>query len=207
MQRAGIVGAVVAHEELLPSETSADAGTEESKARPASTDDTAQLSAELYDELRVIARRLLRGERPGHTLDTSGLVHEAFLRLAGQRGENWVNRNYFLGAAAQSMRRLLVEYARERSAAKRDGGVRVTLVSIAANDVGGRGTLDMLALDDALARLAALDERQARVVELRVFGGFDVDETATILDISPATVKRDWRFAKAWLACELTDAK
>ncbi|MEP6999538.1 MAG: ECF-type sigma factor [bacterium] len=187
--------------ENLPLPDPKDSGNAESP--PPSPEDTAQLSAELYEELRLIARRLLRGEREGHTLDTSGLVHEAFLRLAGQRQDGWANRNYFLGAAAQSMRRLLVEYARERHAAKRDGGVRVTLVSIAAHGVDEHGTLDLLALDDALARLATLDARQARVVELRVFGGFEVEETADILGISPATVKRDWRFAKAWLACEL----
>jgi RNA polymerase sigma-70 factor (ECF subfamily) len=204
--RVVLVEREVPDHDLLPPGDTADAGAEGNGGSTASGDDTAQLSAELYDDLRGIARRLLRGEREGHTLDTTGLVHEAFLRLVGRRDESWSNRNYFLGAAAQSMRRLLVEYARERGAAKRDGGVRITLASLLpADDVGGRGTLDMLALDDALARLAAMDERQSRVVELRVFGGFDVDETAAILEISPATVKRDWRFAKAWLACELTD--
>lgn len=163
---------------------------------------TEALVATLYDELRSIAHRLRRTERDDHTLETSALVHEAFLRLARQHAMAWQDRGHFLAAAATTMRRVLVDYARARDAGKRDGGVRTTLVSMpdAAN---AADTLDVLALNDVLDRLADLDERQARVVELRVFGGFDVEETAAILEISPRTVKRDWRFAKAWLACQL----
>jgi len=162
---------------------------------------TAQLSALLYDELRAIAHRIRRNDRDEHTLDTTAIVHEAFLRLAAQNTTEWPSRAYFLGAAARTMRRVLVDYARERGAAKRDAGVRTTLVSVVAS--GGDDALDVLALDDLLDRLAELDERQARVVELRVFGGFEVDEVAEIIGVSPKTVHRDWRFAKAWLTCRL----
>lgn len=166
-------------------------------------DDTAKMVEALYDELRAIAHRLLRGERDEHTLETSALIHEAFLRLATQHANEWQSREYFLGAAATTMRRVLVDYARTRNAGKRDGGVRTTLVSIDQAFGGGRDVLDVLAFDDVLARLAHVDDRSARVVELRVFGGFDVEETAGIIGASPTTVKRDWRFAKAWLACHL----
>ncbi len=174
----------------------------EAMPAPASTD---QLSALLYDELRAIAHRIRRNDRDDHTLDTTAIVHEAFLRLAARNAVEWPSRSYFLGAAARTMRRVLVDYARERGAAKRDGGVRATLVSIAANE--GGDALDVLALDDLLDRLAALDERQASVVELRVFGGFEVDEVAEIIGVSPKTVHRDWRFAKAWLACRLAETE
>ena len=167
---------------------------------------TAQLVESLYDELRTIAHRLLRSERDAHTLETSALIHEAFLRLATQQAAQWQGRAHFLGAAATTMRRVLVDYARARNAGKRDGGVRTTLVS--GMDIGPRpgDALDVAVFDDVLQRLALLDARQARVVELRVFGGFDVDEVAGILGVSPRTVKRDWRFAKAWLTCQLTPA-
>ncbi len=166
-------------------------------------DDTARMAESLYDELRAIAHRLLRSERDGHTLETSALIHEAFLRLAAQQAAEWQSREYFLGAAATTMRRVLVDYARTRNAGKRDAGVRTTLASIDQEFGGGNDVLDVLAFDDVLARLADIDDRSARVVELRVFGGFDVDETAGIVGASATTVKRDWRFAKAWLACHL----
>lgn len=174
---------------------------------PEPTDDasTAQLVTALYGELQAIAHRLLRGEREAHTLETSALVHEAFLRLARQHATTWQSRAYFLGAAATTMRRVLVDYARRRNADKRDAGVRTTLVSIPA-DITGTDALDILALDDVVDRLAGLDARQARVVELRIFGGFAVDEVAEIVGVSERTVKRDWRFAKAWLACQLNPA-
>ena len=168
-------------------------------------DATGHLVETLYDELLTIAHRLLRNEREEHTLETSALVHEAFLRLATQHATHWQSRAYFLGAAATTMRRVLVDYARKRNAGKRDAGIRTTLVSIPA-EVTGADALDVLALNDVVDRLTALDARQARVVELRVFGGFDVDEVADIIGVSPRTVKRDWRFAKAWLACQLTPA-
>jgi RNA polymerase sigma-70 factor (ECF subfamily) len=153
-----------------------------------------------------MARRLRRTERDDHTLETSALVHEAFLRLANQHAAEWQSRGYFLGAAATTMRRVLVDHARTRNAGKRDGGVRTTLVSFLDVTSGGSDVLDVLALDDILERLAAIDPRQAQVVELRVFGGFEVEEVAQIIGISPRTVKRDWRFAKAWLACQLIPA-
>jgi len=154
----------------------------------------------------AIARRLRRGERDDHTLQTTALVHEAFLRLAQQHATAWQSRPYFLAAAAQTMRRVLVDYARERGAAKRDGGVRTTLVSLDASPSGSTDALDVLALNDVLDRLAVLDRRKASVVELRVFGGFELNEIAEILSLSRNTVARDWRFARGWLASQLTPA-
>lgn len=157
----------------------------------------------VYDELHQQAARALRREAPGHTLQPTGLVHEAYLRLVDQRRARWENRAQFFGVAAQLMRRILVDHARSRRADKRGGGARaVTLgTDLPAGDgaAGSPAALDVLALDDALARLAALDPRQARVVELRYFGGLDIDETAAALGISPATVKREWTVARAWL--------
>jgi RNA polymerase sigma factor (TIGR02999 family) len=164
---------------------------------------TAQLTATLYDELCAIAHRLRRTERDDHTLQTTAIVHEAFLRLARQEAAAWQGRQHFLAAAAQTMRRVLVDYARERHAAKRDGGMRTTLLSL-EGDADDADTLDVLALHDVLDRLATLDARKARVVELRIFGGFDIPEIADILGISRNTATRDWRFAKGWLACHLT---
>jgi RNA polymerase sigma factor (TIGR02999 family) len=155
----------------------------------------------VYDELHDLAARYMRRERPDHTLQPTALVGEAYLRLVDQRSISWQSRAHFFGIAAQAMRRILVDHARRRRATKREGGQRVTLdEGLAAVD--GR-SLDLIALDDALQRLAALDERQSRVVELRFFGGLDIDQTAEALGISPATVKRDWVFAKAWLQREL----
>lgn len=179
----------------------ADVRSEVTPASASTHASTDQLSALLYDELRAIAHRIRRNDRDEHTLDTTAIVHEAFLRLAAHNTTEWPSRAYFLGAAARTMRRVLVDYARERGAAKRDAGVRTTLVSVASSE--GGDALDVLALDDLLDRLAELDERQARVVELRVFGGFEVDEVAEIIGVSPKTVHRDWRFAKAWLTCRL----
>lgn len=174
---------------------------------PETGSNTQELTRQLYDELCAIAHRLRRAERDEHTLQTTALVHEAFLRLAQQHAAAWQSRPYFLAAAAQTMRRVLVDYARERSAAKRDAGLRTTMISVPdARGIEG-DTLDVLALDDVLSRLAALNERKARVVELRVFGGFDIDEIAAVIGVSRNTVKRDWQFAKAWLACQLTETK
>jgi len=166
-------------------------------------ENTDLLVARLYDELRIIARRLLRNERLEHTLDTSAVVHEAFLRLARQQAADWQGQQHFLAAAAQTMRHVLVDYARDRATAKRDAGIRTTMISVPDARGLGSDALDVLALDDVLSRLAALDPRQSRVVELRVFGGFEVEEIAAVLGVSARTVKRDWRFAKAWLACQL----
>ncbi|HEY4320765.1 MAG TPA: ECF-type sigma factor [Gemmatimonadales bacterium] len=171
---------------------------------PAEVSPTQELTAQLYDELCAMAHRIMRHERDEHTLRTTPLVHEAFLRLARQHATEWRDRSYFLAAAAQTMRRVLVDYARERSARKRDGGEAVTLVSGAIINPSVTDALDVVVLEDTLSRLALLDERQARVVELRVFGGFDIAETAEIIGVSVATVNRDWRFACAWLACELS---
>ncbi|MDQ2890735.1 MAG: ECF-type sigma factor, partial [Gemmatimonadota bacterium] len=169
----------------------------------ASTSNTERFAAQLYDELLGIAQRLLRNERAGHTLDTSAVVHEAFLRLAQQHAANWNDREHFLAAAARTMRHVLVDYARDRSAAKRNAGVQTTMISMPDGSVPAGDALDVMVLDDLLSRFAALYARAAQVVELRVFGGFEVEEVAQIIKISPNTVKRDWQFAKAWLACEM----
>jgi RNA polymerase sigma factor (TIGR02999 family) len=162
-----------------------------------------QLIPLVYGELRNQARRYLRRESPGHTLQTTGLVHEAYLRLVDQRRVDWKNRQQFFGVAAQIMRRVLVDHARGKHAAKRGGsGIHVTLdESTAADHDGG---VDLLGLDEALTRLAVLDPQQARVVELRYFTGLGIDETAQVLGISAATVKREWVMARAWLRREFS---
>ena len=155
----------------------------------------------VYDELKLLAASYLRSERAGHTLQTTGLVHEAYVKLVGQRNTTWQNRSHFFGIAAQAMRQILVDHARRRHALKRDGGRAVTLEEDAA---GVNANVDeILAVDQALQRLAALDERQVRIVELRYFAGLSIEDTAQTLGISPATVKRDWLSAKAWLQREL----
>jgi RNA polymerase sigma factor (TIGR02999 family) len=159
----------------------------------------------VYDELRRLADRVLRGERHDHTLQTTALVHEAYLRLVDQKCVHWRNRAHFLGIAAQMMRRILVDYARGQQADKRGRGEPSMALDEALISAGQRG-LDLLALDEALSRLAAIDAQQGRVVELRFFGGLTIEETAEVLDISPATVKRDWTMAKAWLHREISKA-
>jgi RNA polymerase sigma factor (TIGR02999 family) len=157
-----------------------------------------RLMALVYDDLRRRAASYLRRERGGHTLQPTALVHEAYLRLVGQDRVVWQNRAHFLAIAASMMRRVLVDHGRRQKAGKRGGaGTRVTLDD-AFSPVSPR-ELDLLALDAALSELAALDEQQARIVELRAFGGLGVEETAEVLGISPATVKRHWAFALAWL--------
>ena len=172
-----------------------------------SSDPTSLLAEQLYGELHRLAAVYLRGESPGHTLQPTALVHEAFLRLSSQHVE-WQDRAHFLGIAANTMRRILVDHARRRSADKRGGALGAVTIddNLASDASDARSPLDVLVLDDALERLAALDPRAARVVELRFFGGLDVEEVATVLEISPASVKRDWSFARAWLARELRDA-
>jgi RNA polymerase sigma factor (TIGR02999 family) len=156
----------------------------------------------VYQELQRIAARQLRRESPGHTLQTTGLVHEAYLRLVDQRDARWQNRAQFFGVAAQAMRRVLIDYARGKKAAKRGGdAVRVTLEDASAP--AEQPDVDLLGLDEALTRLAALDPQQAKVVELRYFTGLGIEETAQVLGISPATVKREWAMARAWLRREL----
>ncbi len=155
------------------------------------------LIGELYGELRRLASSLMRAERPGHTLQPTALVHEAFLRLVPGGGQ-WENRAHFFGAAARAMRQVLVEHARRRLAEKRGGQAqRVTFADLEIQVEDPR--LDLLALDEALTALSEVDPRLVRVVELRYFAGCDLAETARILDVSPATVKRDWIYARAWL--------
>jgi RNA polymerase sigma factor (TIGR02999 family) len=156
----------------------------------------------VYDELRKLACHYLVAERPDHTLQSTALVHEAYLRLAGQSPGDIENRAHFFGIAARLMRQILVDHARARHASKRGAGCVVTLdesANILANQ-----PLDMVALDDALRELTRLDERQARIVELRFFAGLSVEDTARALDISPATVKRSWTAARLWLYRELS---
>jgi RNA polymerase sigma-70 factor, ECF subfamily len=155
----------------------------------------------VYAELHDLAVHYMRGERADHTLQPTALVHEAYMRLVDQRNASWKNRSHFFGIAAQAMRRILVDHARRKRATKREGGDRVTLDESVAE--APQRSVDLIALDDALLKLAALDPRQARVVELRFFGGLDIEQTAESLGISPATVKRDWTFARAFLQREI----
>jgi RNA polymerase sigma factor (TIGR02999 family) len=156
----------------------------------------------VYGELRRIAAREMRREKPGRTLQTTALVHEAYLRLLKDASLSFENRAHFLGIAARAMREILIEHARARAARKRGGGaVRLTLDDLVAQTPSP--SVDVLALDEALQRLARLDQRHARVVELRYFGGLSVEETAAALSLSPATVKRAWTVARAWLYREL----
>jgi RNA polymerase sigma-70 factor, ECF subfamily len=156
----------------------------------------------VYQELRRLAAAYLRRERPGQTLQPTALVHEAYLRLLKDRPDRWQNRAHFCAIAAHSMRQILIERARARGALKRGGAQpRVTLDEALVS--GGEQSFDILALDAALERLARLDAAQARLVELRFFGGLTVEETADAMNISPATVKRHWAIARAWLAREL----
>ena len=166
---------------------------------------TSELMPLVYDELRRLAASYFRRERPGQTLQATALVHEAYVRLIGEKAHNWQNRTHFLAIAALSMRQILVQRARARRAAKRGGDpARITLDDqLMAAPGRGADEIDLVALDAALDRLAALNERQARIVELRYFGGLSVEEAAEALEISPATVKRDWTLARAWLKREL----
>lgn len=152
----------------------------------------------VYDALRSLAARQMRGERPGQTLHPTALVHEAFLRLSGQREVAWQNRVHFFALAAQAMRRVLTDHARARAADKRAGGwQRVTLDENAA--VTGPRELDVIELESALEELQAIDPGKVRLVELRFYGGLSVDEAASALAVSPSTAAREWRLAKAWL--------
>jgi RNA polymerase sigma factor (TIGR02999 family) len=158
----------------------------------------------VYAELRRQASRYLRRERPDHTLQTTALIHEAYMKLVDQREVNWQNRTHFFGIAARMMRRILVDYARERHRAKRGGIAEDLPLEAAALVVSEERSIDLVALDEALTRLAEFDERQARIVELRYFSGLTIEETAEVLRVSPATVKSDWNVAKAWLRHEIT---
>jgi RNA polymerase sigma factor (TIGR02999 family) len=170
-------------------------------------DETArdQLVTLVYPELRRIAGRYLRQERPDHTLRPTGLVHEVYMRLFGTEQANWQNRAHFFAAVAREMRHLLVDYARARNARKRvDGNLRISLTDVLAT-TDARDE-DLVALDEALARLEQIDARMGRVVELRFFTGLSERETAEALKISISTLKRDWAFAKAWLFDQLKSA-
>ena len=156
----------------------------------------------VYQELKRLAAGYLRRERPGYTLQPTALVNEAYLRLLKDDPQRWQNRAHFCAIAAHSMRQILIERARARDAQKR-GGPRARVTLDEALMAGGERSIDLVALDEALERLAAIDPGQARLVELRFFGGLTVEETADALDISPATVKRHWTVARAWLAREL----
>ena len=158
----------------------------------------------VYDELRAIAARHLDRERPDHTLQPTALVHEAYLRLIDQRQVDWRNRAQFLGIAAEMMRRILVNHARERAALKRGGGLRKVSLTEALNQPGPE--VDIEGLDDSLRRLATHDPRKARIVELRFFGGLTNVEAAEVLSVSPATAERDWKFARAWLFAALDES-
>jgi RNA polymerase sigma-70 factor, ECF subfamily len=171
--------------------------------------DPAELMPRVYDELRRLAASYLRHERPGQTLQPTALVHEAFLRLSHEKHQSWKDRTHFLAIAALSMRQILVQRARARHAQKRGGrdAERITLDESVLPAAGNRepgAAVDVLALDAALEKLAALDPQQARLVELRYFGGLTVEEAADALGISPATVKRHWALARAWLKKELS---
>ena len=157
----------------------------------------------VYDELHRLARRYMRRESPGHTLQTSALLNEAFLRLVDQKNVHWQNRAHFFGLAAQMMRRILVDYARSRNYEKRGGGARALsldealIVSDARNE-------EVVNVHEALERLTEFDSRKGQIVELRFFGGLSIEETAEVLSVSPGTVMRDWTLAKAWLRRELS---
>lgn len=161
-----------------------------------------KLTPLVYGELHRLASRYLRHERANHTLQTTALVHEAYLRLVDQRNANWQNQVQFFAVAAQLMRRILVDYARSHGAAKRGGGY-AKLSLDEAMIVSKEKIEDLMAVDEALNSLAAIDLQQSRVVELRVFGGLTVEETAEVLGVSPRTVKREWSMAKAWLHRQL----
>jgi RNA polymerase sigma-70 factor, ECF subfamily len=156
----------------------------------------------VYEQLRRIARKCLLSQRSSHTLQPTALVHEAYLRIAQRESSRWQNRAHFFAVAAQMMRQILVDHARRHMAGKRGGGA-ITLVldeSVASKD---ESNLDLIVLDSAMKRLASLDARQSRIVELRFFGGLSIEETAHVMEISPATAKREWATARVWLHREI----
>lgn len=165
-----------------------------------------QLMPLVYDELRRMARRYMRREPSGHTFQTTELIHEAYLKLAQREGRNWQNRAHFFGVAAKAMRHILVDYARSKHRKKRGGlAERITLTENLRAEANH--SEEIVALDEALKRLAILDQRKTQVVEMKFFGGLTTEEIAEVLKISPETVKRDWRFARTWLLRELANAE
>jgi len=159
----------------------------------------------VYDELHLLATRYMRHERPDHTMQATALINEAYIRMVGDNTD-WQNHQHFIGVAATVMRRVLVDHARKRDTLKRGGGVRRFSIDVQSADCGDFGTgpdVDLLALDAALRRLSELQPRQARLVELRVFGGLSADAAAAAIDVAPSTAYKDWDMAKAWLLREL----
>lgn len=165
-----------------------------------------KLAPLVYAELHRLARGYMRGERPGHVLQSTALINEAWLRLIDWKNIEWHNRAHFFGVAARMMRRILVDFARERGAARRGGSAERVALEEAVLVSADRGA-EILALDETLSRLAEIDERKCQIVEMRFFGGMGVDETAEVLELSPRTVKREWNLARAWLYRELSDEK
>jgi RNA polymerase sigma factor (TIGR02999 family) len=175
--------------------------------RAGNRDVAGQLVPLIYDELRRIAGAQMRRERAGHTLQATAVVHEAYLRLAGEREIQWQDRAHFFAIAARAMRQVLLDYARQRHAGKR-GGEGAQKVEIDVDLLAGANRIeDIVALDEVVTRLSELDQQQGRIVELRFFAGLSVEETAEVMGISDSTVKREWRLAKAWLHRELTAAE
>jgi RNA polymerase sigma-70 factor, ECF subfamily len=162
-----------------------------------------KLVPQVYQELRRLAKRQMRGEHPDHTLQTTALINEAYLRLVDLRNIQWQNRAHFFALCARLMRRILVDFARSRHYAKRGGGAQPISLEESLVVSPAQST-DLVAVDDALKALAKVDARKAQVVELRFFGGLTVEETAEVLKVSPETVQRDWKMAKAWLLRELS---
>jgi len=162
-----------------------------------------QLMSAVYDELHRLARRYMRRESPGHTLQTSALVNEAFLKLVDQRNVHWQNRAHFFGIAAQMMRRILVDYARTRTSEKRGAGTPALSLDEGLI-VSDERSAEVVAVHEALEQLSQIDPRKEQIVELRFFAGLSVDETAEVLGVSPGTVMRDWTLAKAWLRREMS---
>ncbi|MDQ3687716.1 MAG: sigma-70 family RNA polymerase sigma factor [Acidobacteriota bacterium] len=162
-----------------------------------------KLTPLVYEELRRLAHQYMSHERPGHTLQTSALVHEAYLRLIDQKDVRWQNRTHFFCIAAQMMRRILVDHARQRRYAKRGGDVRQVPLD-EAMIVSEERTAEVVALDDALKSLAEIDPRKSQIVEMRFFGGLSIEETAEVLKVSPGTIMREWTLAKAWLKRAVT---
>jgi len=165
-----------------------------------------ELTPLVYDELHRLAHRYMRGERAGHTLQTTALVNEAYTRLIDWKNVRWQNRAHFFGVSAQLMRRILVDFARARGYQKRGGGMLAVTLNEAINVSDQKG-VDLIALDEALTALAELDPRQSKVIELRFFGGLTNEEAAEVLNVSVGTVRRDWSLASAWLHRELKNRK
>jgi RNA polymerase sigma factor (TIGR02999 family) len=156
----------------------------------------------VYDELKKLARGYMRNERESHTLQTTALVHEAYVRLVDWKNADWQNRAHFFAVAAQMMRKILVDYARQHKAEKRGGGVQKIAIDDAITFAAEKD-LDLFALDEALTTLEAIDPRQSRIIELRFFGGLTIDETAEVMKLSPATISSEWMMARTWLHSRL----